>query len=290
SGATLGILKPHENIRKIWNTEKQQLILRSSSGAVAFFPFSSLSDIETYTYKVYSSDGTRRQRASIYFGVQVQKQDGTYIQVGKGYSTEDKARAELERLKQLDGLMDSKKGHPDSTSENTDFVFSPAVTVTDTNRLQRWQWSTDEGMTNLMAFFGLYIGLSSMVFGGIQIGEADKMALIVIPIVGFFFYFVCKSLISKLGTVIVVTVQETTLLIEKTRYNEVFDRTTIELSKIKSVVILEKELCFIETPKDWSHPLIRLEIATLSTVDQFCLENHIGAVIAKKTGQNPDSF
>ncbi|MDF1667100.1 MAG: hypothetical protein P1V97_35480 [Planctomycetota bacterium] len=286
----LGFSQKDESIEQEWNTEKQQLILKSSSGAVAIFPFGAFSTIESHSYTVEVRYGDNKSRTETRYGVRAMKRDGTFLSVDSGYSSEDRASEEAIRLRRLTGVLDTNRDNTGSIPEAGEFVYSPAMQVRETGSLQQWSWSTDRGLIPIFTILALGIGLCINLYGFVLTGEASTYIYLLLPVIFLFIYAFIHPLIKNLGTEKRVTIQRSTLIAEFIKHEIVKSSEQVELSKIKSVVVLDEMLCLFENPKNWSTPLLQLDLGVLSKVDRHCLENHIGAAVAQHTGQDPNTL
>lgn len=286
----LGLSQKDEDVEQDWNTDKQQLILTSSSGAIARFPFGSFADIENYSYSIEVRGTQDRTRRETRYGVRVKKKDGGFLSVDSGYSSEDRASEEAIRLRRLTGALDTNRDNQGTLPNPDDFVYSPAMLVQQTGSLQQWTWSTDRGPIPIVTILALGVGVCINLYGFVLTGEASVYIYLLLPVVFFFIFAFVQPLIKNLGTQKRVSVQRDSLVAEFIKNDQVTDREEVKLKKIKSVIVLEEMLCFYQEADDWTSPLMKLDLGVLSRVDRHCLENHIGAAVAKHTGQDPNTI
>lgn len=314
-GGLLVSTVPTEDIQIDWDEENKRLVAASNSGAIASFPFSSLSEIESFEYTPMHQNQTEdhsNHKTLIRYGVKVHKKDGGTIVVATDFEDEASAKAEVERLKSLASITDSIADAPNPIPNLDHFFFSPAVEVQSSEETHQWRWSTDRGPLFLMGVVGFFPALSTMIFGMSRMGNMPRELSYGIFVLALPFALIIKSLLNSRGRGERITIRPRTLLFEQVRNDEVIDVQELDLSKITTVALYGRELTFLEEPltllkrhksldmpilmsasqKDLRDikPLLKINLYKLLTIDQFCLETHISAVIAQKTGANPDTI
>lgn len=290
SAGCLASSNKEESIDKVWDSENKQLVFQSSTGALATFPYASFADFHSYRYTVSSTDSQNRTRTYTRYGVRAEKRDGSYLCVDSGFDSEGRAQETAEKCKERTNCAESQAAPPAPSPKPSDFQFSPAIVVRQSGSLTQWEWSSDRGLAQILGIPGIATGVSINIVALILFEDASKLLGLVIPFAMLIAFAIAKSLWSSRGTGQRLTIRGPKLEWEKTRGDEILGSETIDLKEIGSVVIQDTVLCLFNEAKKWADPLLQVDIGTLLAVDQYALENHLGSVIAQKTGRDSNTI
>lgn len=290
AGGILALNYGGESVFIIWDTDCRQLTFNSTSGAIAAYPFSTLSDVERYEYTVQEKTRYGQPIELTHYGIFVLKKDGRVFSVSSGFESEQLANAEIERIREMVNGAGSSVLKSPASVKSSDFTFSSAVSVMEKGRVHQWQWSTELNLAKFLATAAIFGAISANIIGSVSAGESSKFLLILIPIIVYCLFPGLKSFLKNRGLEKRITIDEQRLLSETLRNGEVVHVEQLEISTVNSVVAINKVLAFFETPKDWSMPLLTVDLHALLEVDRFCLDNHVSAIIAEKTGVSPDTI
>lgn len=290
SAGLLAASNKEESVEKHWDSDKKQLVFKSNTGALATFPYAAFADFHSYRYTVSSTDSQNRRRSYTRYGVQAEKRDGSFLCVDSGFDSEGRAKEKAQELKTRTKCAESEAAPPANPLRSTDFQFSSSVTVRQTGSLSQWEWSSDRGLAQILGIPGIAVGVSINVVGLILFEDASKLLALVIPFALLIAFAIVKGLWSSRGTGQRLTLQGSKLVWEKTRSEKTVDTATVDLTDVGSVVIQDGVLCLFKEAKHWQDSLLQVDIGTLLAVDQFALENHLGDVIAQKTGRDSNTI
>lgn len=286
---------------KTWDETSRNFVVRSEPNAVANISFDAFENFHVYDYLEDADDDENPSLQKIkLFGIKAYKKDGGRLIVDNDFDTIEEAEEEIARLKELTGIgnpaslkateLKSKSSIDQFEEKEAESVYSPAVVMVETDTLSQWSWTLSPKLTIFFGIISIGLGFPILIFGIVFFEEESPGYLLLLFLEILLIGVGGRYLFNNYGRGFKLTAKDFSITVESLWNFKTQKTESLDMRKIKTVVYQGQNLYFYDSHSKDRKALLCLSLKGLTTSDGYNLENQLGAIIAKKTGQNVDKI
>lgn len=279
---------------KTWDEINRNYVVTSSLGSVANISFDAFEGFHVYDYTETEDEDDGPIREVKRYGIKANKKDGGRLVVDSDFDTIEEAEKEIVRLRDLTGVDIKSVDKPESPKsiidnfeeKQAESVYSPAVFIVETGSLSQWSWTLTPKITIFLFILCTCGGVAIVISGNVFLGGESPGYLLLLLLDLFFLGLGVRYLFNNYGRGSKLTLKENSITVEHLWNFNTQKTESLDIKKVKAIVYDRHQLLFFDSRSNDRKAVLSLNLEGLTKIDGLNLESQLGALVAKKTGQD----